>query len=169
MGVTIHYEGTLCGEHVLSSVFAQVRSTSSRLSWPLIDISAESAVLERVINDEDCDYHGRVRGLRLQPHEFSEPLHIAFGDDLFMQDFCKTQFAGVDTHIAVVELLRAIAPSFSDLSVYDEGEFWETGDKDLLRHHFTRSEELLAEFAAKNPHAKLRVRLPSGRLADAWS
>ncbi|MDZ7262450.1 MAG: hypothetical protein ONB05_10140 [candidate division KSB1 bacterium] len=47
--------------------------------------------------------------------------------------FVKTQFGTVDSHIAIVKLLRYLKQKYiPDLEVHDEGEYWETGDKERL-------------------------------------
>ena len=40
----------------------------------------------------------------IRPGPMCEPFYIQFGDDLFLQNYVKTQFAGVDVHIAIVKL-----------------------------------------------------------------
>ena len=58
------------------------------------------------------DYVGPTVGVQLQPHEDSEPLRLEFDCNNFCQDYCKTQFAPVHAHVALVELLRMVQPLF---------------------------------------------------------
>ena len=45
----------------------------------------------------------------------------------------KTQFGTVDAHITTVKLLRYLKKNYiPDLEVKDEGEYWETNDKEHL-------------------------------------
>jgi len=54
--------------------------------------------------------------------------------DLTYHNFIKTQFAQVENHIAVVQLLKYIRQKYmSNLWVMDEGCYWETSDAGLLR------------------------------------
>ena len=74
---------------------------------------------------------------------------------------------GIATHIAVVRLLRRIAPHFAELTVFDEGTFWENDDADSLQAHFENFDRALANLIAEHPDARTKVRLPSGRIIDA--
>lgn len=61
----------------------------------------------------------------------------------------KTQFAGPDTHELIIGVLRYISNNFlSDFELRDEGEFWETGDSDLLQKNFIRNGFLIESFRA---------------------
>jgi hypothetical protein len=49
----------------------------------------------------------------------------------------KTQGAGEDIHIALVHLLKYLEKMyFSYIEVNDEGNYWQTMDKAVLREHF---------------------------------
>jgi hypothetical protein len=61
---------------------------------------------------------------------------------------CKTQFGNIDAHIRIVELLDYLKKKYiSDLTVDDEGAFWETRDRRTLAEkrvilgHFMRHTE----------------------------
>lgn len=46
---------------------------------------------------------------------------------------CKTQFGCINSHIHIVELLHALKQRFiTDLTVNDEGDYWESGDVERL-------------------------------------
>ena len=46
----------------------------------------------------------------------------------------KTQFAGPETHVWIVGLLKYIQEHYlPELQVRDEGEFWETGNHETLK------------------------------------
>jgi hypothetical protein len=167
MGVTIHYEGIARSEEDLEAVLGLVRAEAARLGWPITELSADDGILIRVIEEAECDYRGRVRGVVVQPHPESDPLHFQFGDDRFMQDYCKTQFAGVATHVAVIGLLRRLAPHFAELTIFDEGTLWENDDIGSLQEHFDRFDRALADLIAEHPNARTNVRTPSGRIIDA--
>lgn len=51
----------------------------------------------------------------------------------------KTQFAGIDTHKRIIDLFKYLnGKYFSELKVNDEGQYWETGDDELLEKIFRR-------------------------------
>ena len=59
----------------------------------------------------------------------------------------KTQFAGPEPHELIIGVLRYISNNFlSDFELRDEGEFWETGDSDLLQKNFIRNGFLIDSF-----------------------
>jgi hypothetical protein len=83
-----------------------------------------------------------------------------------MQDFVKTQYAGADVHIKVVELLRQLKAFLIKLKVEDEGEYWETSDKKKLDGHISTVNALIIEMKGKTSGLKGPVTLPSGRIVD---
>lgn len=51
----------------------------------------------------------------------------------------KTQFAGPDAHIAVLNLLQYLKDKyFSVFELTDEGNYWETKDKETLLAQFSK-------------------------------
>lgn len=51
----------------------------------------------------------------------------------------KTQYAGPDTHKALIKLLKYLHTKyFTSLTVHDEGLYWETGDEALLMDQFRK-------------------------------
>jgi hypothetical protein len=166
MGVTVHFSGNLGSPGALDQIILQVSSFAERHGWPAWPIDEELVTLKRVINEENVDYVGPIKGIGVQPHADAEPLQFEFDRDLFLQEYCKTQFAGSETHKEVVDLLRYIQPLFADLDVYDEAEYWETGDESLLCHHIDQVDRMIIEAIKEHPGARGPVRLASGRIAD---
>jgi hypothetical protein len=112
-------------------------------------------------------YKGRIRGIAVHPHPSADPLHFHFGDDLFMQDYCKTQFAGVEIHTAIITLLSDVAQYFKDFQVDDEGEYWASRNKKGLVEHFNNFDKALAKLLKQYPDARVAVHQPNGRIIDA--
>ena len=166
MGVTIHWQGTLLGNEAYSALVRSARSFAVERGWPIQEIDSADKVLARVINEESVDYEGPTYGIVLWPHPECEPVRLEFDRDLFTQEFCKTQFAGADVHIQVVNLLRLLTPYFDTLEVTDEGEYWETGSREALAAHVDKIASILAEMLADDPKAKSPVVLVSGRFLD---
>jgi hypothetical protein len=86
--------------------------------------------------------------LILELHPECEPVFLLFDssgrlrapgvDETELQDshWCsvKTQYAPIETHIALIDLLRYIAQNYMpDLEVVDEGGYWKTGDVEALQ------------------------------------
>jgi hypothetical protein len=56
----------------------------------------------------------------------------------------KTQFAGWQTHLFIVGLLKYLSKKyFSEFIVNDEGNYWETNDEETLKQNFSRYTTLL--------------------------
>lgn len=56
----------------------------------------------------------------------------------------KTQFAGSTTHKLIVHLLKYLSKKYLyEFNVFDEGNYWETGDEVLLEQIFEKYNYLL--------------------------
>jgi hypothetical protein len=166
MGVTIHFEGRLKSKTAFEQLVFLARKWARREGWPIHEIPNERRTLHRVKNETDWDYSGFTEGVVLQPHHNSEPLRLEFDEDLYIQEFIKTQFAGPAIHLQVVAFLKDIQPCFDELTVTDEGEFWESCDKQRLVELMEGCNRALKDILTKNPKARGPIRLPSGRIAD---
>ena len=146
MGVTIHYQGHLRDEAAYQAVIGLASVFAEGLGWQTTPILEESVVLHRYEGDKDYKYTGPAKGLVIQPHENCEPFRLEFDRSLFVQDFVKTQFAPIEIHIRLVELLKSLNLHFEKLEVEDEGEYFETLDQERLKcnidHFFDVLEDL---------------------------
>lgn len=140
MGITIHYKGKLNSADDIDSFCEEMEDITKSMGW-----------IHTVIDKFDKNDKTPVKGIIIQPHPKSESLQLitdqqgnlrnAFaiefaGDDseLTYLNFIKTQFAPVEIHIAVIKLLKYIQQKYiSNLDVYDEGDYWQTGDEKILK------------------------------------
>ena len=166
MGVTIHFEGQLTGEEAYVDLIALVSSIAKAEAWKIDPIENSEVTLLRVRSEENWDYVGPVKGITVYLHDDCDPVRFEFDKDLYVQEFTKTQFAGVDVHLKVMELLRATEPFFKELKVEDEAEFWETTDVEILKCHFDRVQNVIEDELKKNPRARFKVKDPRGRIID---
>ncbi len=166
MGVTIHFDGKLNSDAGYSALLENVRGFSSRHGWPVEDLSEAQRSLRRVRDELDWDYVGLTKGLIVYPHNQCEPLRFEFDENLYIQEYCKTQFAGPQAHIAIVRLLRSLQSFFTTLKVEDEGEYWDSGDEQALAGHMQSIDAQIARLVAEKPTRQFAVRLPSLRIAD---
>ena len=169
MGVTIHYEGKLRDTAAYTAVISAAEKYAVARGWPAQQFSTSEASLSRVKDEQDWDYVGPTKGIELQPHDNCEPVRLEFDENLYIQEYTKTQFAPLQVHIDVVGLLSALAPHFSELSIYDEGEFYESGDELQLRRHIDHCNFALEDHLAQDKTLTGPVRLPSGRILDLVS
>jgi len=100
---------------------------------------------------EMLDVDDRIRGLIIDVHPDCERAHLLFNRQGLLRryearapghyteqkySFVKTQFAPVEVHIAICELLRFVKDNYMPgLKVTDEGWYWETGDREKLAMH----------------------------------
>lgn len=117
MGLTISYTATLGRRTDIAPFLAAARKEAKARGWPVPRAEAGSQVLE------------------ILPHPKCEPVIFDFSESLTCEHFVKTSFAPLRTHIQVVEFLRAVQPLLKSLTVEDECEYWETGDRKLLKQH----------------------------------
>ena len=157
MGVTIHYEGRIRSKTLLPELIAELKDIAQSMEWKH-DVYT-TAFPPELADDES--YDGELYGITFSPPNcepvwitflsngrMSGPLFLAFRSDenpkgesdYLYSLFTKTQFAGVDIHKSVVELFRYLNRKgyFSEFSVIDEGEYWETGDEALLQANLGR-------------------------------
>lgn len=92
--------------------------------------------LARVRNEKNWDYEGPTKGIAIQPDRNCDPLILEFDIDYYIQEYCKTQFAGTEVHLKIISFLKEIRSHFSTLIVIDEGEYWESEDELILQKHF---------------------------------
>ncbi len=139
MGVTIHYKGKLNSADNIDSFCEEMEDIAKSMDWKC-----------SAFNFDDKS-NVPLKGVIIGPHEKSEPLpfmidkngflrnpfmlEISKGDDKFTWfNHTKTQFAPVEIHIAVIKLLKYIQQKYiSSLDVYDEGDYWQTGDEKILK------------------------------------
>jgi hypothetical protein len=173
MGLTIHYQGQIASDEAYVSFIEEVTAYAQGQGWPLHAIDESTRELTRMLQPEDPDadeyeevYVGPVKGLYLLPHPECEPLTFEFDRDLFMQDWCKTQFAGPVVHAAILDLFRKTEPLFEMLDIQDEADAWENPDPAALKQTFTNATQAIQDAAAEMPGSSVGVLTPSGRILD---
>ena len=173
MGLTIHYQGQLESDAAYAAFVAAAEKFAAAQGWPAHPISETKKQMTRTLQPEDPDadeyedvYVGPTRGLYLLPHPECEPLNFEFDEHLFMQDWCKTQFAGAAVHAQIIRLLRETESLFAMLDVQDEAELWDNGDLAALEHTFAYTRGDSERTAAEMPGSSIAVLTPSGRILD---
>jgi len=174
MGLTIHYQGQIESEQAYVSFIAEVTAFAVAHGWPVHTIAEEKRKLTRMLQPEDPEadeyedtYVGPTRGVYLLPHPECEPLNFEFDRDLFMQDWCKTQFAGSAIHRTILALFRQTEPLFEMLDIQDEAGGWEDPDPAHLERVFAEAKQAIAEAAEEMPGSSVGVLTPSGRILDS--
>jgi hypothetical protein len=166
MGVTIHFEGQLSSLDNFDKVIDVSKNFAEKNHWKYFQFKEDYKLLERVKDEKDWNYEGSTKGLQLQPDLNSDPLILEFDENLYVQEFCKTQFADISVHILIIDLLKRIEPYFDNLIIEDEGEYLETADINLLQQHIDNCTRVSEEMKKENPKMSGPFRLKNGRIID---
>ena len=153
MGLTIHYSGKLRNPDSLTELIKEAIDISESMHWPYELIDPEPDI--------------PVSGILVAP-EGSEPLWLTFHHEGFMCNpmlfeyvrkvegkdipadaeqwlFTKTQFAGVEAHIAMIKFLRYLSGKYFDrFDLHDESRYWETGDEAQCRQIFGKYDQMMS-------------------------
>ena len=165
-GVTIHFGGTAKTAESIDAIIAEATATARSRKWRVEPVNKKRGELERTTGDKTTKYVGAIRGVVLYPHDMCEPLRLEFSSDLVCQDFTKTQFAGADIHIAVVELFRRLKPHFARLEIEDEGEYWASSDRERLELHIGTVNRMLKDIRREKPSARGPIKLKDGKIVN---
>ena len=149
MGLSIHYSGYILNKEMLEPLIEEVTDICKTMGW-----STHSF-------DDD-----EIKGVSFAP-EGSEPVFLTFNKDgrtlsptnimikdifdgvrfdkeLIYSTSTKTQYAGIDAHIAIIKLLKYLSAKYlKDFTLSDEGYYWETGDEKILSGRFEEYNALL--------------------------
>ena len=171
MGVSIHYRGTLTDKRAIHQIIEEVEELARTMHWPfrVLDEDWGQAPTVEIESQEggilSLDGHAGLKGISFQPHPRCEtvflffnascvitsPIHVALsaeeGYPASAQWLAvKTQFAGPDTHVVLVKLLRYLQGKYlHDLEVSDEGGYWETSDFDQLTANMNQVNEAIEQ------------------------
>jgi hypothetical protein len=166
MGITIHFEGQLKDASAYQHLVELISSVANAEGWQVERIASSETTLTRIRDGQEWDYVGPAKGILVSIAEDCDPVRFEFDNTLYVQEFTKTQFAGVRVHLKVLELLRIVRPFFHDLRVEDEGEYWETGILQALTEHMNRAQKAIEAELQKYPNGRVGVKTPSGRIMD---
>lgn len=140
MGLSIHYSGTIKNISLVPLLAEEVQDVCTVLHWNY-----------HIFDDED------FKGICFSPPE-CEPVFLTFDNNGILCSpvlwqlkiepittiSTKTQYAGLQTHVAVIKLLKHIeARYFCEFELIDEGDYWESGDVAVLQKQFDRYNFLL--------------------------
>lgn len=162
MGLTLHFSATLRDPSLHAPLTAEVADICRSMDWPYqlfndtCDAPADAFPLEPgTVQNGQKTLH--LNGLLFTPPEcetvaliFTQsgrscpPWHVDMAEslaqirpDMVYNLHVKTQFAGPDTHVALVSLLQYLSRRyFAHIEVVDEGHYWETLDRAVLDQRF---------------------------------
>lgn len=169
MGITVHFEGRLKESDSFDRCVRILTKYIDKNSWDYSEIVEKERSLSRIKDDKEWDYFGKTKGIVIHPHPNTDPFNFEIDEDLYIQEYCKTQFAPVGIHIEIISLLKSLENEFETLSIVDEGEYFESGNIDRLTELMNGCYDAIDKEKEKNPALKGPVRLKSGRIVDLIS
>ncbi len=155
MGLSIHYHGTIKDKALLPQLAAEMKDICENLGWEYHYFEpAEKKDLEGIyFAPEECEplfLTFNAEGRLLSPvSQITRDMLAEHGLDpeLIYTISTKTQYAGMDAHIAIIRLFRYISTKyFSHFEMQDEGNYWETDDLSVLKSQFTAYEMAISSF-----------------------
>lgn len=144
MGLSIHYSGYILSKEMLDPLIEEVTDICKTFGWST-----------HTFDDDE------IKGVSFAP-EGSEPVFLTFNHEgrtlspfnILVKDIyddvqiakefifstsTKTQYAGIDAHIAIIKLLKHLSAKYlKDFTLIDEGYYWETGDEKALSEQFEK-------------------------------
>jgi hypothetical protein len=152
MGLTIHYKGKLNHPELISQVIEELKDISLDMDWRFHILDEDLDKPNTSYIEENGVIRGYLpfKGIIITMHQKSEALILLFDKNGILrhiipapEDYApveepyisvKTQFAPIEVHIGIIKLLKYLKEKYiHNLTVYDEGDYWDTEDKKLLR------------------------------------
>jgi hypothetical protein len=156
MGITIAYRGQLKSPELIDKICRELKEIANLMEWEytILDEDFDKPTdIKLEVNEKGCEIVGHLalKGIDLNVHKDCSSLSFFFDLNGILSDpiqmaeepvenedlpfnFVKTQFASPGIHIIIIKLLRYLDRKyFQKFEVIDEGNYWETGDKDLLK------------------------------------
>ena len=178
MGITIFAQGIIDRIEDIPRLIDDLREIAEARKWKyhIIDDNFEvrpnATLTPRDSGASSVAIEGSLglKGIILNVESGSEQLSILFDrsgvlTDMFQQiswietngsnersSMCKTQFGSIDSHIQIIEILDLVKRKYiTDLTVNDEGAYWETRDRRilaekriLLGHYLRHTEKVIS-------------------------
>jgi len=166
MGLSIHYSGRFNKNAALSELITEVKEIAETFKWNY-KIFLEDFPVNK---NETQPYDGKIYGISFTPPG-CETISICFLSNYRMSNNVllkfyghsenqpenkflymlsgKTQFAGKTIHKAIIELFHYLFKEnyFSEFNLIDEGDYWETGNENLLEQKFKENGDLIDNFS----------------------
>jgi len=158
MSITIFASGNIEHSTDIPRLINDLKQVAMEHSWGYhiidddFDAQPDAQLTHRDSGDRAAVIEGSLglKGIILHVGTGAEPLSILFDRDGVLTDMlqqlvwinnqqgerftiCKTQFAGIDSHLRIIEVLDSLKQSYiPSLVVNDEGGYWESRDRRIL-------------------------------------
>ena len=156
MGLSIHYSGQLKDPALISELMIEVVDICKEFDWEyhLIPGPNSDKLTGIIFSPAGCE---PICLTSLPDGRLCSPFNIMHKElyeeneldaELIYTTSTKTQYAGMETHIAIIKLLKYLKEKyFSVFDLIDEGGYWGTMDEKKLLGQFTTSEATINKLA----------------------
>ncbi len=165
MGVTIHYRGKLKSPDLIKTLMDEVEEICISNDWHYQLLNNETPKAEATLtnpfaledfeSDPDFEFErdrfqGDLRGITFEPHEESETVTFLFDTEGVLRSifssifkkkgkytwcFVKTQFAGVETHVRIINLMAYLKTKyFKKFEIHDDGGYYPDNNTEELQN-----------------------------------
>jgi hypothetical protein len=142
MSITIHYQGKAKSLKSIDELIETFQEFAAVSQWQyhIIDDIAKGIQIEFDPRSEWLEFIFDPQNLQFAKYrKYGDAPGIILGHGWF---HCKTQFGGPKAHIIACKLLKA-AEKYIELSVEDEGKYYQSQDLNALNQAFGESTQFL--------------------------
>jgi len=185
MGLSIHYTGKIKDYALIDVMTAEVEDICKSMNWKYQVFDTTKSKLKSGATPPVKYTPHDVKGISFTPEE-SETAFLTFlpdgilccpakliyydpatNDLMIEMVHTKTQFAGPDTHIAILKLFHYLKEKyFESFELNDEGYYWEKWDEKVLLSQFATYNFILDKVASALADVKLAPGESVETLAD---
>ena len=164
MGLSFHYNGRISDKKLLTKLIEDLEDIAKLHKWKYRILKSEFPE-----EKEQMEIHDqKVYGIYFTPPDcetvfvnflsngrMSSPMLLEFWGEattepesgyLYMLSV-KTQYAGAEIHKLLMGIFHYLNKQYlADFELYDEGDYWETGDDALLLRNFNQNAFLINSF-----------------------
>ena len=163
MGVTIHYRGKLTSPDLITPLMDEIEEICISNNWHYQLLDDKSPAKETALSnpftlddfdpDFDVEPHhieSELRGITFEPHEESETVTFLFDTEGVLRSifssifkkkakytwcFVKTQFAGMETHVRIINLMAYLKKKyFKKFEIHDDGGYYPDNNTEELQN-----------------------------------
>jgi hypothetical protein len=161
LGLSFHYSGRIANPEQLPELIDEIKDVAKAFNWKYFIYERQfqlNTYGKSVFNQEiygisftptNCE---TIDVCFLSNGRMSGPANLSFWGAAVSKPECdylymlsvKTQFAGIETHLFIIQLFRYLSKKyFTDFNLSDEGQYWETNDESILRANFKKYTDLI--------------------------
>ena len=158
MGLTICYRGTLRNPNELEILLNDVADICMEIGWRSMPVHRSNIMPAKGVmitpeRSESIWLTFLTNGRMYDAGHFlftSHPEQEKVDQEKYKWIFTKTQYAGMDTHMAIIKFFRYLSKNyFIEFELMDDSQYWETNDPSVCVQHFGKMDkgmENLIEF-----------------------